>query len=72
MYAYGYIFSFAQDVGYRPNQVSRHWLYETTQGKFGEYSATEQSIGQRFNYYTDQRYNLYRISSSNLKWLQEL
>ena len=44
VYAYGYIFSFAQDDGLRCAQVSRHWLYETTKGKFGEYSAAEKSI----------------------------
>ena len=61
MYAYGYIFSFAQDVGFRYAQVSRHWLYETTKGKFGEYSATEQSIGQRFNFDTNQRYKFFKL-----------
>ena len=48
VYAYGYIFSFAQDDGLRCAQVSQHWLYETTKGKFGEYSAAEKSIDQRF------------------------
>ena len=66
VYAFGYIFSFAQDVGFRYAQVSRHWLYETTKGKFGEYSVTEESIGQRFIYYK------IHITSSNLKRLQKL
>ena len=51
VYAYGYIFSFAMDVGFKCSPVSRHWLWETTKRKFGEYSATEEAIGQWLNNY---------------------
>ena len=66
VYAYGFIFSFAQDVGFRRSQVSRHWLYETTKGKFGEYSEAEKSIDQRFINNTD------NLSCFNLKFLKKI
>jgi len=48
VYAYDYIFSFAQNVGVRIAKVSEHWLYEISKGKLGEFSASESSIGKRF------------------------
>ena len=70
VYAYGYIFSFAMDVGFKCSPVSRHWLWETTKRKFGEYSATEEAIGQWLNYYFNhiisyESYNMISVSVVN-------
>ena len=53
VYAYGHIYSFTQTEGLRIVPVSQHWLYETTKGQFGIYSATENAIGQWFINLTD-------------------
>ena len=48
VYAYGYLFTFAQGDGIRITEVSPHWLYKTTNGRFGEKSTKNDIFGKDF------------------------
>ena len=49
VYAYGYLFTFAQGDGIRITEVSPHWLYKTTNGQFGEKSKKNEIFGRDSN-----------------------
>ena len=53
VYVFGYLFTFAQGDGLRITEVSPHWLYKTTNGKFGEKSKRTEMFGKDFesNYF---------------------